>query len=139
MILDEASGNSVQGNKIGTDPAGAAALANSVGVLLGYSSSANNTVGGLTQSAGNLISGNSGDGILVVPTIGAGNAIQGNLIGTDVTGKKALANGGNGVEIQASGIMVGGPVAGAGNVISGNAGSGIEIDPSSNFGKPRDE
>lgn len=136
VVLDQANGNVVQGNKIGTDPTGTVAIGNAVGVLLGYSSSSNNTIGGTAAGAGNLVSGNSGDGILVVPTTGAGNAIQGNLIGTDVTGSKALANGGSGVEIQSSGILVGGIGAGAGNVISGNVGNGILIDASYNFGDP---
>ena len=60
VTLDEASGNVVQGNKIGTDPTGTIALGNSAGVLLGYASAANNLIGGTAPGAGNLISGNYG-------------------------------------------------------------------------------
>ena len=56
--------------------------------------------------------------------------MQGNLIGTDVTGTRALGNGGYGVAVATGGpsqgsVVVGGPEAGAGNVISGNGGIGV--------------
>ena len=60
--------------------------------------------------------------------------VAGNFIGTDPTGTIAVANGGDGVEINgAFNNTIGGTVAGAGNLISGN-GNGVEInDASSNF------
>ena len=103
VVIDQANGNVVQGNKIGTDPTGTVPLGNAAGVLLGFGQAANNLIGGTAAGAGNLISGNYGDGILVVPNLGAGNAIQGNKIGTDITGTTYLSNGGNGVNIQACG------------------------------------
>ena len=84
-----------------------------------------------TPGAGNLISGNLSDGILVNPEIGSGNAILGNLIGTDVTGSVAMPNQGHGVHIQGNGVTVGGPLPGAGNVISGNLGDGVFLDGAS--------
>ena len=99
VTLDQASGNVVQGNKIGTDPTGTFALGNLAGVFLGYASTANNLIGGTAPGDGNLISGNYGDGVLVATTLGTGNAIEGNLIGTDITGENDLGNGGNGVYI----------------------------------------
>lgn len=55
------------------------------------------------------------------------NLIQGNYIGTDVTGSRALRNGG-GVRVSAGSRdnTLGGTVPGAGNLISGN-GSGVNI------------
>ncbi len=128
VTIDEASGNVVQGNKIGTDPTGTIALGNEAGVLLGYASTANNLIGGTAPGAGNLISGNSLDGIYVATTLGTGNTIQGNWIGTDSTGESPLPNGANGVIILANGVLVGGTSPGAGNVISGNSQYGILIE-----------
>ena len=128
VSIDESSGNVVQGNKIGTDPTGTIALGNYGGVLVGYASAGNNLIGGTAPGAGNLISGNYLDGILVATTLGTGNAIEGNLIGTDVTGENNLGNGGNGVIIEASGVSLGGTVVGAGNVISGNSQYGVLIE-----------
>jgi hypothetical protein len=136
IAIDAANANLIQGNRIGTDPSGTVALANGLGVLIGFSNSANNTLGGTAPNAGNLISGNFGDGVLLNPALGPGNTIQGNLIGTDVTGANSLANGGNGVEIAGSGVLVGGTIPRAGNVISGNDQNGILILPSFAFFLP---
>jgi hypothetical protein len=120
----------VQGNYIGTDVTGTAALGNRSGLLL---IGVNNTVGGTAPSglsAGNVISGNRTDGL---DTTGTGTLVLGNFIGTDVTGTRALGNGGRGVGLFSSGGpnpengTVGGTVAGARNVISGNAGDGVSI------------
>ena len=53
--------NTVEGNLIGTNAAGSAALGNSIGVLL--DDSAGSTIGGTAAGAGNLISGNTTFGI----------------------------------------------------------------------------
>jgi len=61
----EATGNRVEGNYIGTDASGSEALGNSGdGVFIGYYSE-NNVVGGATPGAGNVISGNGGNGVLL--------------------------------------------------------------------------
>jgi len=136
-----ATGNLVEGNFIGTDVSGGKALANSDGISLNANS---NTIGGTAAGSGNVISGN-GDGILIQGTqatlggtvLGVSNQILGNLIGTDVTGSKALGNGGNGILLEGTSVFtaasntIGGTVPGAGNVISGNRnGSGILIEDS---------
>jgi hypothetical protein len=138
VVIDGASGNSVEGNLIGTDPTGKIALGNGAGVLIGFSNAANNTLGGSAPGAGNLISGNFGDGVLLNPALGPGNMILGNRIGTDVTGTVALPNQGSGVEIDASGVTVGGVGPGAGNVLSGNAEDGLVIIANFNFDLPAD-
>ena len=55
------------------------------------------------------------------------NVIEGNRIGTDTTGTTALANA-SGVAIQAGTLnTVGGTTSSAQNLISGNAGAGVDI------------
>lgn len=72
------------------------------------------TVGGANK--GNVISGNLVDGVYVS---GSGVVINGNYIGTDVTGLIDNGNGGNGLELAGAGATV------RGNVISGNGADGI--------------
>jgi uncharacterized repeat protein (TIGR01451 family) len=111
----------VAGNFIGTDAAGTGALTGQNGVEVGALASGN-TIGGVVAAARNVISGNQ-FGV----TLGAsGNLVQGNFIGVDVTGTMALGNLAAGVELTDSlNGTVGGTVAGARNIISGNNNRGI--------------
>ena len=124
------SKNVVEGDYIGTDRTGTVALPNGAdGVYLGNGATGN-LVGGLPNNAPyNVISGNAANGILIAGTGTNGNTIDGNDIGTDVTGTKGLGNRANGVQIQAgaTGTYIGAGASGIGyrNVISGNAADGI--------------
>ncbi len=124
------SGNAIDGNFIGTDASGTAPASGygyGSGIAL-FDGASGNLIGGTSLGAGNVISGNPGNGVLIAESIPAstGNLIQGNLIGTDATGKLALGNRQSGVEIDSSSEnTVGGTVAGAGNVVADNLGSGI--------------
>jgi titin len=120
-----ASGNLVQGNFIGTDVTGTSAISNRLdGVTI--NGAARNTVGGTNAGAQNVISGNMDRGVLILNSGANNNVVQGNFIGTDVTGKQALGNQTNGVAISgATGNLVGGTVPSARNLISGNQGSGV--------------
>lgn len=195
-----ATGNVIQGNTVGTDVTGTKALGNgNCGISIG--STADNTVGGATPGAGNLISGNAGfgiaiggsptypatgnlvegntigtdrsgtlglgntaagitimggsqnvfednlvsandyDGVDIYPGLNGpsdttGNVFQGNKIGTDVTGTKALGNAGNGFYITASNTVLGGTTPGAGNLISANGHNGIDVDIYAVSGSP---
>lgn len=114
----------VQGNFIGTDITGNAALGNGgTGISV---SGAGVTIGGTTAAARNIISGNGGFGNVSLSSVTSGCTIQGNYIGTDVTGNVALTNPKPGISIQTSGNTIGGVAAGAGNLISGNT-VGIQI------------
>ncbi len=127
-----AMGNLVQGNFIGTDPSGTGRVPNAFGINI---SAPNNLIGGSAANAGNVISGNGGVEILDgigIDISGAGNQVQGNLIGTDVTGAAALPNGYHGVSVRGSANLIGGIAAGAGNVISGNGGAGLLISGAGN-------
>jgi titin len=115
-----ATGNMVQGNYIGTDATGTRDLGNTGRGVDFTTYAASNILGGTTPAACNLISGNDGGGVGVYNG-SAFNLIQGNCIGLDAAGNRALGNGGTGVAISNSGPnTIGGAVAGAGNVISAN-------------------
>src|SRR5262249_12982761 len=76
--------NQVVGNYIGTDFTGTIAVGNVTGVeILGGAS--HNTVGGTTTGARNVISGNA-NGVAIQDAGTKANLVQGNYIGTDVTG-----------------------------------------------------
>jgi titin len=122
-VLINGSGNQVLGNSIGTNAAGNAALANGTGIMINSSS---NTIGGTTTGAGNLISGNSGDGVVI--SIGDGNQVLGNSIGTNPAGTAALANQIGVYLLSGSGNTIGGTTSGARNLISGNSKAGVLID-----------
>jgi hypothetical protein len=121
----DTTGNVVLGNLIGTDVTGTGALAN-VGNGLSIGASAN-TVGGTASGAGNVISANHGQGVAIGGSGTSGNAVLGNLIGTDATGTKALGNGIDGVHLDPGAVhnTVGGP--GARNVISANGFQGVYL------------
>jgi hypothetical protein len=122
-----ASGNRIQGNYVGTNAAGSAAVPN---VLYGVEiSQLNNTVGGSLAGQRNVISGNTKSGVVLYRSTATGNRVQGNYIGTDWTGRRDLGNGGRGVDVTngASGNLVGGSTIPARNVISGNEGGGVGI------------
>ena len=77
---------------------------------------------------GLVINGFDGFGVLISGGDATGNLVQGNFIGTDVTGAVDLGNGRDGVFIAgAPNNVIGGTTAQARNVISGNNISGINI------------
>ena len=121
----DSTGNMVQGNLIGTDATGMAALGNAHGLIIDQSAS-NNTIGGTTTGAGNVISASTFSGIGINPG-STGNFVQGNFIGTDFTGTNALGNVEHGVFLEASSNTIGGTDTGAGNVISSNGLTGIMV------------
>jgi titin len=124
------SANLIEGNSIGTQAGGNAALAGLpasawAGIFIGYGEANANTIGGTAAGAGNLISGNAVIGIELFQGATA-NLIQGNKIGTNAAVNAKLGNI-HGILLLggAAGNTIGGTVAGAGNVISGNTGDGI--------------
>ena len=112
-------GDSITGNYIGTNPAGTAAIANGAdGITI---QSSNNTVGGTTAAARNVVSGNVDDGIEITGAAPTANVIQGNYVGLDATGTAAVGNGNDGIVVWLSrNNTLGGTAAGAGNVVGGN-------------------
>ena len=102
----DATDDLVEGNYIGTDVTGTVGLGNGHSGV--YISAQSNTIGGTARGAGNLISAN---GTATRRRIlrrhhdlrrhirRDGNIVQGNLIGTDVTGTANLGNFADGVDI----------------------------------------
>ncbi len=123
IFMTNSTGVVVQGNRIGIDSTGTLALSNAIsGITIAGGSS--NLIGGTASGAGNVISGNLGSGIWLMA--GAeGNLIQGNYIGTDASGVKAVSNTRAGLLIESAGNTVGGLGEGARNVISGNGLDGV--------------
>jgi len=127
-----ATGNVVQGNLIGIDPGGFACGNHEDGVWIDNAS--NNTAGGTMAGARNVISGNGmkggfdGFGVVISGGGSTANVVLGNFIGTNANGNAKVANVHTGVGIfNASGNTIGGTVAGARNLISGNGFDGIEM------------
>ena len=121
-------GNVVQGNWVGLNGAGTAALPNVNGGIGIYDGAYSNVIGGTVTAARNVVSGNGAQGVTMGYGSGYGNVIAGNYIGLNPAGTAAIPNGGCGVNIfLAVSNTIGGAVAGAGNVISGNANQGILI------------
>jgi len=147
IYAENTSGLNIYGNYIGTDVTGTQSVGNlSEGIYV-----VNNLANANIQILNNLISGNggardsshsqqcdnevnafptSGNGI-VLGTINPGipqlTTIQGNLIGVDVTGKKALPNEGDGIWVGINGVIIGGSSETQRNVISGNGRNGIVL------------
>jgi uncharacterized repeat protein (TIGR01451 family) len=118
----------VEGNYFGTDITGTVAVGNTQSGL--DINTSDNTIGGTTPQARNVISGSGEAGIILHGSFSAvRNLIQGNYIGTDATGTVALGNDEIGVAIGcASDNTIGGTTPGTRNVISGNGGYGVLID-----------
>jgi parallel beta-helix repeat protein len=96
----------------------------------------NNTIGGTAPGARNVASGNRDDGIQLDSAGGPGgtngvcnNVIQGNYAGTSPSGMASRFNADDGIDIDRGSCnnLVGGMQNGAGNLIAGNAGDGIDI------------
>lgn len=147
-ILVQRSSNTVTGCFVGSDPDGSNSLGNRGGIDLEmflrsskvaeFSTKRSRsevvppltdlTIGGSDPGARNLVSGNLEFGV------GGNNiadsVVEGNYIGTTRTGMAPLANGSGVIFAFSSSVTIGGSAPGAGNLISGNAGTGIALGPS---------
>ena len=132
LIGNGVANNVVQGNLIGTDASGTVALGNGLDGVVIFG--AFNVIGGTDVKARNVISANGLRGVF----LGTDNAsvhdnlVQGNFIGTDITGAKLLGNASDGVQVSLSmNNTIGGDVTTTGappaNVIAGNSGNGVGV------------
>ncbi|MEN3312811.1 MAG: hypothetical protein V7645_2140, partial [Actinomycetota bacterium] len=125
-IYEASTGDHILGNFIGTAANGTTPLGNTSDGMF-FDHGANAVVGGTAAGSANVISGNGSYGVRIQ---GNGNTLQGNFIGTDVTGTSAVPNAQAGVQVGlsfavANNNTIGGTAAGAGNVIRHNTGAGV--------------
>ncbi len=124
--MNEGVGNTIEGNLIGLDATGMSKLGEEVGILLEGETNAsilNNFIAGTSSAAVSL----SEEAVTNIPT--AGTVIQGNFVGTDITGTRTVSEGGGGILIAggAPNNTIGGPGNGQGNFIGGFS-QGIQIE-----------
>jgi parallel beta-helix repeat protein len=162
IVLAGSSGNTLVDNRIGTNAAGTAAIANRGDGIRVTAGARDNEIGGtaFTDTAtgqvndptgnkgtvpavyvvpplGNLISGNGGNGVLI-NALSHGNVLNGNFIGTTASGDSALGNAGNGVWLDhAPGNSLVGCTFQQNpfvyyNVLSGNGRNGLRVTSSDN-------
>jgi parallel beta-helix repeat protein len=157
LSLHGSSGNTVVANRIGTNPAGSAAIPNGANGIWITAGSQTNEIGGtvfidsatgntnnptgnkgtvppvfVVPPLGNLVSGNGGTGILI-DTASINNVLNGNFVGTTASGDAPIGNGADGVWINGAN---GNSLIGCQfvnnpfvyyNVLDGNGGNGLHI------------
>jgi len=125
----QASGNVITGCYIGTDAIGASAVANAVAGIKIASGAHGNTIGSTAAADRNVISGNSGCGVIITDAGSDSNTIAGNFIGLGAGGQTGVPNALQGVAIMngSQSNDVGGAAIGASNRIWQNGKEGITI------------
>jgi uncharacterized delta-60 repeat protein len=113
----------IEGNYIGTDVSGTAAIPNFFGVTVFNCNQCQ--IGGTTSGAKNVIAGNSPSvGVWIAG--GGSNTVEGNYIGVDATGQRALENATGGFPqifiLDSPDNVIGGTDTTARNVITGFVG-----------------
>ncbi|HQU84709.1 MAG TPA: hypothetical protein PKY59_16340 [Pyrinomonadaceae bacterium] len=109
-------GKIIQGNRIGTNASGTAALGNSKHGIAEGSATSWEMIGGTIPSARNIISGNTLNGIYLSSGSGAIQTYAlGNYVGTNLEGNAAIPNGNWGFHFYNSGRLTA-----ENNVVSGN-------------------
>ncbi|MBI3118403.1 MAG: hypothetical protein HYZ00_06940 [Candidatus Hydrogenedentes bacterium] len=128
---DACEGNVISGNRVGVNLAGTVAIPNANEGIVLFGGAHNNTIGGSTAGAGNLVSGNIFNGILLASRTTA-NLVQGNIVGLGADGTTPLGNFEDGIGLAngASNNLIGGEGTGAANVSSANRGAGVHVNGS---------
>ncbi|MFL6277241.1 MAG: C25 family cysteine peptidase [Blastocatellia bacterium] len=132
MNGENADNNTIAGNYIGTNINGTAAIANGGNGVFVNGGPDNLTIGGSTATPGtppgNVISGNTGDGVELLGGASSGHLVRGNLIGLQAGGAAALGNGANGVLLnQTTSSIIGGSTSDLRNIISANGANGVQL------------
>ena len=132
------SNNVVLGNYIGLDVTGTVDLGNTNQGVAIFGSATNNTIGGTAAGAGNVISGNNGEGVRIT---GSGHDRQRRAGESDRHQRRrdtaGVANSRQGVWIDnaAANNTIGGTAAGAGNTIAYNTSDGVALSSTAGTGQ----
>ncbi len=118
------SGHVIAGNLIGTDATGTVALPGTQGGVELALTGTDVRIGGPTAGERNVISGNFAGGVRLRDPV-TSSTVEGNFIGTDVTGTLPLGNGTYGISVEGPANTIGEP--GVGNVVAASGANGIEI------------
>jgi hypothetical protein len=163
ISLNGSSQETLVDNYIGTNPSGTAAIANGGDGILLTDGAGDNEIGGTASTdtstgaandptgdkgqttpvfvvppLGNLVSGNSGNGVLIEDN-SQNNVLNGNFVGTTANGNEALGNALDGVDINGSdnnaliGCLAQDNPFIYYNVASGNGANGLEVTDSNNI------
>jgi hypothetical protein len=123
-------GGAIRRSYVGTDVTGTLARPNAYGIEVpGFLGPPFVVIGGYRPGDGNVISGN-GTGVSLIG--GGPTFVMGNRIGTDASGMSAIPNQ-TGIDVQTSGVQIGGPTVWYGNLVSGNS-YGIRVGITSDDG-----
>ncbi len=120
-LLNEGDFNTIQGNRIGLDPSGAAMGNAGDGIRIEGPASQN-------QVVGNLVSANTGVGVHITGAGADSNTVDLNVIGLDTSQSLDRGNSSHGVQVDggAKNNKIGSG-AGQGNHVAGNDNDGIQI------------
>jgi hypothetical protein len=126
--LNDSSSNEVFNNSIGVASDGATKVTNGGNGVQVEGGADSNSIG-MSGGHGNLISGNTGNGIYLTGANTSATVIAANSIGVASDGLTRVANGGDGITLDngTSANSIGGSLPGGGNVISGNNHYGINL------------
>jgi len=123
--------NVVEGNYLGTNAQGNAAVPNELNGLCIKNNASYNRIGGVESDMGNLISGNLQQGIRIENNETDYNLVLNNRIGTMADGRTALPNGEHGVLIEGKAAE---NQIGPGNCIAFNGSTGVQVRHFSTWG-----
>ena len=117
IIVSTATDTTIRNNLIGVNADGNAPMPNALnGILMNPGSSG-------TSIVDNVVSGNTADGVFVHSQA----TLLGNRIGIAATSEKAIANQGDGVQLNGDGSDVGADGAASANTIANNGGDGVFV------------
>jgi hypothetical protein len=122
------SSNLVQGNYIGTNATATGAVGNGLNGVALTQGATQNTIGGSSLAALNVIGGNGDYGVYISGSSTATNTVSLNDIGLNTAGADIpLPNGGGGIRIQndTHGNILGGPA--SLNFVAYNQGAGVSL------------
>lgn len=128
---ETADGNVVSGNITGLTSNGSTSLGNSNDGINVSNGADNTVIGGDTTAERNVASGNGNDGINITDVAATNTTITGNYVGTNSAGDADRGNAVFGINLTGT-ATVGGTTSGLGNVVSGNASTGIQVDVTQN-------